>query len=122
MTSAGAGSAVSAAARRIPAGNGLLDLQGAPLPGERDARHLPPAPSTHQDHVGVVVAASEVGGIEPGLVAEHHPLLEHRVVAEGDVGRLVALPPLDRKSTRLNSSHLGISYAVFCLKKKRNQA
>src|SRR5262245_63057759 len=26
---------------------------------------------------------------------------------------------LDRKSTRLNSSHLGISYAVFCLKKKR---
>src|SRR5438045_8183747 len=29
----------------------------------------------------------------------------------GDEGR-------DRKSTRLNSSHLGISYAVFCLKKK----
>src|ERR1035438_5158595 len=25
--------------------------------------------------------------------------------------------PVDRKSTRLNSSHLGISYAVFCLKK-----
>src|SRR5262245_63625373 len=28
-------------------------------------------------------------------------------------------PDLDRKSTRLNSSHLGISYAVFCLKKKK---
>src|SRR5262245_36823271 len=28
------------------------------------------------------------------------------------------LKPKDRKSTRLNSSHLGISYAVFCLKKK----
>src|SRR5256885_9802933 len=27
----------------------------------------------------------------------------------------------DRKSTRLNSSHLVISYAVFCLKKKRNK-
>src|SRR5256885_3239852 len=27
--------------------------------------------------------------------------------------------PLDRKSTRLNSSHLVISYAVFCLKKKK---
>src|SRR5262245_65286170 len=27
----------------------------------------------------------------------------------------------DRKSTRLNSSHLGISYAVFCLKKKTKQ-
>src|SRR3989454_5002024 len=32
------------------------------------------------------------------------------------------LPPIrrDRKSTRLNSSHLVISYAVFCLKKKKN--
>src|SRR5438067_6912911 len=28
---------------------------------------------------------------------------------------------LDRKSTRLNSSHVSISYAVFCLKKKKNQ-
>src|SRR5262245_62225368 len=28
---------------------------------------------------------------------------------------------LDRKSTRLNSSHLGISYAVFCLKKKKKE-
>src|SRR5437899_6559230 len=30
-----------------------------------------------------------------------------------------AIDTLDRKSTRLNSSHLGISYAVFCLKKKK---
>src|SRR5256885_3704852 len=29
-------------------------------------------------------------------------------------------PATDRKSTRLNSSHLVISYAVFCLKKKNN--
>src|SRR5437899_3599789 len=28
---------------------------------------------------------------------------------------------IDRKSTRLNSSHLGISYAVFCLKKKKKE-
>src|SRR5262245_63657320 len=33
----------------------------------------------------------------------------------GDMARAVG----DRKSTRLNSSHLGISYAVFCLKKKK---
>src|ERR1039458_1786429 len=33
---------------------------------------------------------------------------------------LLALSEGDRKSTRLNSSHLGISYAVFCLKKKKN--
>src|SRR3989442_10851880 len=37
------------------------------------------------------------------------------------VGRwLVVEDPLDRKSTRLNSSHVRISYAVFCLKKKKN--
>src|SRR5438045_5343970 len=43
---------------------------------------------------------------------------------DGECGRLHILPPCpgdelvadrDRKSTRLNSSHLGISYAVFCL-------
>src|SRR3712207_8826757 len=31
----------------------------------------------------------------------------------------VPFSPLDRKSTRLNSSHANISYAVFCLKKKK---
>src|SRR5437899_6362204 len=30
-----------------------------------------------------------------------------------------SIPLVDRKSTRLNSSHLGISYAVFCLKEKK---
>src|SRR5205814_9287450 len=34
--------------------------------------------------------------------------------------RVAASSFTDRKSTRLNSSHLGISYAVFCLKKKKN--
>src|SRR3989442_6525957 len=42
----------------------------------------------------------------------------------GTVIPLRARPPLrsllDRKSTRLNSSHVRISYAVFCLKKKTN--
>src|SRR5256885_13150317 len=32
---------------------------------------------------------------------------------------LAKIEPADRKSTRLNSSHLVISYAVFCLKKKK---
>src|SRR5438874_5022506 len=34
---------------------------------------------------------------------------------------LFALTGLDRKSTRLNSSHVEISYAVFCLKKKKKK-
>src|SRR5438874_4901722 len=38
----------------------------------------------------------------------------------GDSGEALRPPPVrDRKSTRLNSSHVEISYAVFCLKKKK---
>src|SRR3712207_8790485 len=38
---------------------------------------------------------------------------------EGSFGAIVAVESGDRKSTRLNSSHANISYAVFCLKKKK---
>src|SRR5258705_10251723 len=38
------------------------------------------------------------------------------------VSQRLASASRDRKSTRLNSSHLGISYAVFCLKKKKKRA
>src|SRR3712207_8509802 len=40
--------------------------------------------------------------------------------AERGPDRHVPQGALDRKSTRLNSSHANISYAVFCLKKKKN--
>src|SRR2546421_7155156 len=39
----------------------------------------------------------------------------------GDPGRPPLRRKIDRKSTRLNSSHDQISYAVFCLKKKKNK-
>src|ERR1039458_10689877 len=48
------------------------------------------------------------------------PILWPRIGRAADASpakRPAAIQP-DRKSTRLNSSHLGISYAVFCLKKK----
>src|SRR5256885_11956267 len=41
-----------------------------------------------------------------------HPGVKEKLVLE-------PAPAVDRKSTRLNSSHLVISYAVFCLKKKK---
>src|SRR5947199_3573884 len=41
--------------------------------------------------------------------------------ASSAVCQAPATPSRDRKSTRLNSSHLGISYAVFCLKKKNTE-
>src|SRR2546426_3528610 len=40
-------------------------------------------------------------------------------ISEGSVKSARVIGFLDRKSTRLNSSHLVISYAVFCLKKKK---
>src|SRR5947199_4904195 len=48
--------------------------------------------------------------------AKWSPLGRSPKYRRGSVRRIT----LDRKSTRLNSSHLGISYAVFCLKKKRD--
>src|SRR5438874_9431061 len=51
--------------------------------------------------------------------------LRHRLVgARRALGRRALRRPAraDRKSTRLNSSHVEISYAVFCLKKKKNNA
>src|SRR3712207_6984460 len=43
------------------------------------------------------------------------------LTSDEDQQRVLALigRPVDRKSTRLNSSHANISYAVFCLKKKK---
>src|SRR5256885_11354775 len=57
------------------------------------------------------------------LAAEHRRARDHgdehpgRLHVDAELGAAVHL---DRKSTRLNSSHLVISYAVFCLKKKNN--
>src|SRR3712207_7781998 len=65
-----------------------------------------------------------------GLGPEHRnhhlfvrqPRLAHREPAAQRPGRVALVAdddPQDRKSTRLNSSHANISYAVFCLKKKK---
>src|SRR5690554_7597471 len=56
-----------------------------------------------------------VGMSEKGL-----PIAVQFSSAHGDERTLLELA-LDRKSTRLNSSHVRISYAVFCLKKKKKQ-
>src|SRR2546427_5441317 len=54
----------------------------------------------------------------------HTQAAEHLPPAEDDgepATRADVLGPRDRKSTRLNSSHSQISYAVFCLKKKKKK-
>src|SRR5215510_8843926 len=70
-------------------------------------------------------ALPEVSLSEPKMVAAIH---ESYISAGADViqtntfgaNRLWLAGHGDRKSTRLNSSHVAISYAVFCLKKKKN--
>src|SRR5256885_11017164 len=51
--------------------------------------------------------------------AQHFRWFRFRYVQWRQFERALAGRRLDRKSTRLNSSHLVISYAVFCLKKKK---
>src|SRR3712207_7181456 len=66
----------------------------------------------------VVVEVSADVALQAGRF--RHPLryLRHRPDLEpADVAPMLTRP--DRKSTRLNSSHANISYAVFCLKKKK---
>src|SRR5437899_10469446 len=59
------------------------------------------------------------GGLAPQVLQSPHPLLGLLAEAAQDGGyQSLHDCHRDRKSTRLNSSHLGISYAVFCLKKK----
>src|SRR5205814_6337165 len=54
--------------------------------------------------------------------ADHHAAPRAGGESQARVpGRCHERPVQDRKSTRLNSSHLGISYAVFCLKKKKKK-
>src|SRR3712207_7330566 len=56
----------------------------------------------------------ELVAVDVGIVAQHAGSGHAQRVVLGD-----AVGVGDRKSTRLNSSHANISYAVFCLKKKK---
>src|SRR3712207_8093017 len=69
---------------------------------------------------------SRAGPVATGTLSER----EREVLAliargrtDAEIAQLLVLSShTDRKSTRLNSSHANISYAVFCLKKKNNTA
>src|SRR3712207_7557098 len=73
-------------------GTGMTATQDAPSDTASEKPGTPAQPTTHQ---GIIDFVNEVAGMtKPDRI--------------------------DRKSTRLNSSHANISYAVFCLKKKRH--
>src|SRR3712207_7258117 len=66
---------------------------------------------------GLALAGARVG--VRALTADRQALAVAQAPVAGEVHQ--PLDVQDRKSTRLNSSHANISYAVFCLKKKKNQ-
>src|SRR5256885_11380372 len=65
------------------------------------------------------VVAQLLAVAQARAVAQHHPGM--RAQHGNVVGDGLGIGRADRKSTRLNSSHLVISYAVFCLKKKKKK-
>src|SRR5688572_30903616 len=85
---------------------------------------IPEATDRHREVLGSLLAGS---GMQANLVPDAHLAslaIEHGLIlcsTDGDFGRFRNLRWQDRKSTRLNSSHSQISYAVFCLKKKKKK-
>src|SRR2546422_830688 len=91
-----------------------------------DERKGQPMTTPHADGNGPLIPRPEltlpalrqaVATVAPSRLPEFFEDLQKAFVRAGDEDSVV---PIDRKSTRLNSSHGYISYAVFCLKKKKN--
>src|SRR5699024_12106858 len=92
--------------------------------GGPDLGGVPVSVRRQQGGTGVEIAQGRgqrrFGGrlLVPARVLGELPQHPPGVAADRSV--MCPAPDEDRKSTRLNSSHVSISYAVFCLKKKKN--
>src|SRR5438034_2856355 len=83
-----------------------------------------PPPAERQARTAALAAATSVFGVRASA-AQTTATVDVGVSTVRYDGFLASaagsLTPADRKSTRLNSSHTVISYAVFCLKKKKRE-
>src|SRR5438034_5182767 len=93
----------------------------------RAVRHhaLHPVPTRRSSDLGALLGIGPAEA-DRGGGGEGHGSLQHVTTAVRGRHRLIlrvegSRGPQDRKSTRLNSSHTVISYAVFCLKKKNKE-
>src|SRR6267142_2668676 len=82
----------------------------------------PPPGSRHDERVGQLEPGDEAPADLPAAVLHRSAVQRRHQPPRGEPAEPHQRPGLavDRKSTRLNSSHMSISYAVFCLKKKKN--
>src|SRR5207253_2676732 len=91
------------------------ELDTATWMGPFEPRHTPF--SFVKEAADLIVA----GGLKAEALHDARPAQWSKLIFNASVNAvsaLTGLPHSDRKSTRLNSSHVAISYAVFCLKKK----
>src|SRR5207249_9535905 len=63
-------------------------------------------------------AGGELFCLQEAEIPSREPRTSRARLLDTSIGQTISSHCLDRKSTRLNSSHVSISYAVFCLKKK----
>src|SRR5690606_39073513 len=117
---------------RHPRGDGgvarIVQLFTRPRSALQNGYHALPAGGADGDQpalarTGLVQQLGQVGDDAPasggeGVAGGQGTALDVELAAVDGAQRLVQAQ--DRKSTRLNSSHVKISYAVFCLKKKTN--
>src|SRR3712207_8189503 len=81
--------------------------------GDRAGPHLPDLVLHREELLGGERRVARRHGQARMVEVDLHQVLQHRAGEVADLGGLAALQVVDRKSTRLNSSHANISYAVF---------
>src|ERR1035438_8269040 len=114
--------------KRVPEENSRIRYPGSErchhlhASGAFPARYKPADVATRSSILKALIAMRKLSKVDPpfrGSVNSHPatPASPPSSVPGGSAAADLCAES-DRKSTRLNSSHLGISYAVFCLKKK----
>src|SRR5690606_41933447 len=106
----------------------VLSFSIAHLGRPRDLHSFPTRRSSDLGTLAISCLVMVTGGFGRAIFLSHWPLVViftfimagfRPACLWGLVGLGLWLAGIDRKSTRLNSSHVKISYAVFCLKKKK---
>src|SRR5262245_21290100 len=107
----------------VDTGTDGIDMTVYWLSGTTDDVLLPIRRAAFRNRVEIYSIGTRVRLAQPTAELREKELVELRKWV--DVAQKMGATHMrvfgDRKSTRLNSSHLGISYAVFCLKKKNNK-
>src|SRR5690625_4091462 len=107
-----------------------LSIEGLTSNFLMDTSYLPPSPidTSASAPLQFYVNDLELKNVQFGMLDKRDSMFKNYIVGLGefekvavdlDKEKIKAKKLLDRKSTRLNSSHVAISYAVYCLKKKK---